>query len=192
MFSKSGNLHVATNNCACKSRENRTAPRAHPGRRGPEPSLPSPPAPHLPPCIAHRSGTLEMWTDLDGTCVKAASIRFCGGQHLDHITAYSTDGLPVLELCRRSDSQRVIASAIGTHQPMSRTLSNAESNPNPNQNEPPPHSNPDAIRSSIPGSGVKFVGVHRRITSVWRTSTVDRPSGIASRPSCGAACRQRS
>ena len=58
---------------------------------------------------------MEMWVDLDETCVQLASVHFCGGQHLDHITAYSADGLPVLELCRRSDAQRVIAFAIGTH-----------------------------------------------------------------------------
>ena len=55
--------------------------------------------------IRSRSGTL--WSELNRTGVKAVSIRFCGGQHLDHITAYSQDNQPVLELCR-SDPRQVL------------------------------------------------------------------------------------
>ena len=48
-----------------------------------------------------------LWVELDNAGVQAGSIRFCGGHHLDHITAYSADGAPVLELCR-SDSRPVL------------------------------------------------------------------------------------
>ena len=54
--------------------------------------------------IALRSDSI--WAELDRTGVKAVSIRFCGGQHLDYITAYSSDNTPVLELCR-SDPRQV-------------------------------------------------------------------------------------
>ena len=96
--------------------------------------------PRLTPCIDYRAGSLDMWTDLDQTCVELSSVRFCGGQHLDHITAYSADGLPVLELCRRSDTQKVMVRTLRAHQPMSRTLSygcKPESMRNPNQNPIP-------------------------------------------------------
>ena len=48
----------------------------------------------------------SLWAELDSTGVKAVLIRFCGGQHLDHFTAYSADNVPVLELCR-SDPRQV-------------------------------------------------------------------------------------
>ena len=50
----------------------------------------------------------SLWAELDRTGVKAVLIRFCGGQHLDHITAYSSDNVPVIELCR-SDPRQVRA-----------------------------------------------------------------------------------
>ena len=68
---------------------------------------------YLPQCSALRSAALEMWEDLDEIC-EVSSIHFCGGQHLDCITAYLADHVPVLELCRRSDYQRVIPCTIGT------------------------------------------------------------------------------
>ena len=49
----------------------------------------------------------SLWVELDRTGVKAVLIRICGGQHLDHITAYSADNAPVLELCR-SDPRQVL------------------------------------------------------------------------------------
>ena len=54
----------------------------------------------------------SLWVELDRTGVKAVLIRFCGGQHLDHITAYSSDNAPVLELCR-SDPRQVRACRTG-------------------------------------------------------------------------------
>ena len=60
--------------------------------------------------ISLRSDSL--WAELDRTGVKAVLIRFCGGQHLDHITAYSSDNTPVLELCR-SDPRQVCACGEG-------------------------------------------------------------------------------
>ena len=62
----------------------------------------------------HRSAELEMWANLDETC-EVSSIHFCGGQHLDCITAYSADDVPVLELCRRSDYRMVIRGIVGTN-----------------------------------------------------------------------------
>ena len=55
-----------------------------------------------------------MWANLDETC-EVSSIHFCGGQHLDYITAYSADDVPVLELCRRSDYRMVIRGIVGTN-----------------------------------------------------------------------------
>ena len=55
-----------------------------------------------------RSRSDSLWTELNRTGVRVVSIRFCGGQHLDHITAYSLDNQPVLELCR-SDPRQVLA-----------------------------------------------------------------------------------
>ena len=83
--------------------------------------------PHLTLYIDHRPGPLDMWTDLDktGAQLRITLVRFCGGQHLDHITAYSADGLPVLELCRRSDSQKVMVRTLWTYQRMRSTLSHA-------------------------------------------------------------------
>ena len=49
-----------------------------------------------------------VWAELDETDVKAVSIRCCGGQHLDHITAFSTDNAPVLELCRSVSTQVLV------------------------------------------------------------------------------------
>ena len=117
-FSNTGNLCLGTNDWTCEFQEKRPAPGAAPGRLRPEPACPCR-HPHLQPqlplCIDRRSGPMEMWTDLDRTCVKAAWIHFCGGQHLDHITAYSADNVPVLELCRRGYSQRVIACTMRTY-----------------------------------------------------------------------------
>ena len=95
--------------------------------------------PHMTLYIDHRSGSLEMWTDPDqtGSQLRVTSVRFCGGQHLDHITAYSADGLPVLELCRRSDAQKVMVRTLTTRESMSGMLCNGckrESMWNPNHN----------------------------------------------------------
>ena len=66
----------------------------------------------LPPLhLNHRTRPIRfdsLWVELDRTGVKAVLIRFCGGQHLDHITAYSSDNVPVIELCR-SDPRQVRA-----------------------------------------------------------------------------------
>ena len=62
----------------------------------------------------HRSAELKMWANLYETC-EVSSVHFCGGQHLDYITAYSADDVPVLELCRRSDYRMVIHGILGTH-----------------------------------------------------------------------------
>ena len=111
-----------------------------------------------------------MWTDVDktGAQLRITSVRFCGGQHLDHITAYSADGLPVLELCRRSDAQKVMASKLRTRESMSRTLSKGcklESMRNPNDNSIYPELNlaesvtltQNIVRSNIHERGVTVV-----------------------------------
>ena len=65
----------------------------------------------VPLCSALRSAAQEMWSDLDEIC-EVSSIHFCGGQHLDYIMAYLADNVLVLELCRRSDSQKAIPCTI--------------------------------------------------------------------------------
>ena len=116
---------------------------------------------HLTLYLDHRSGPLEMWTDLDqtGGQLHITSVRFCGGQHLDHITAYSANNVPVLELCRRSDLQRVMAHTIRTHQPMTRLLSDEPKYaPTASINSPV---NSNATRTNIHECGVQFVGIKR-------------------------------
>ena len=63
---------------------------------------------NLSQCMNQSSGQLKMWTDLDEKCHAVSSVRFCGGQHLDHIIAFSADNAPVLELCRSVSTQVLI------------------------------------------------------------------------------------
>ena len=62
--------------------------------------------PHTHTHAALHSRSDPLWAELDQTGVDAVQIRFSGGHHLSHITAYSADSTPVLELCR-NDSRLV-------------------------------------------------------------------------------------
>ena len=83
----------------------------------------------------HRSDPL--WAELEITGVQVIAIRFQGGQHLDYITAYSANDVPVLELCR-SDSRRVLTELNANIEQWHLTKPQINTGP-----EPKAHAKPD-------------------------------------------------